>query len=1196
MKDRIIETLGERELLLPDLMSRALSANDRVKYLLTLLQGARAAADGDGDASDLRQERLASGVSQVSLDRVVHACTRGKDGSYAIPGGSELVRRAFGEVETMLAPLRVAAAEAAGQLDERLHRLEQMVLPDGDTVTAMDISRLTAGRPRARRTADQDSLHLVVMDAHRELNRLAGRLASESIAGALVYGIEAGDRPRVGAFARGVERTQRLRFDHPGLATVATRSKDALVIQNDIGETDAHVVVVRVVERSVTVIYTDVHLPRLLFLQRMLVGHEIDWEDTRSRGGGKASGDLYHLAVGRFRADSESAVQDFLELLGSRLVFLIDWNRARKRLRDLVGNRAAVELLDWAAEREHGHLAFLLAGGEALVYDALNFATGRTTRAGESLVDALGEPAASSYLHAVLRICSEGLLAKRSLALIGDEVRAELVGYVRTARQELFELIVVHAELVVSIGESARDALEQAALAHPSRDRSDIARLASDWEQRADDLVKEVREACARAEDPTPFLDLIREADDVADALEEATYSWSLLPQGQVTGEVLDNSQRMIALVLDAARSHLRAVQLAREVQRGSPSEDMDSFLEATHRIVALERDADDSLRTVQAALVRDVEAPGALFALAQATQACEDAADALMRAAHLLHRQVLGNVVHSEPPPARAEPPRLRVVPTRDESESIEDLYILGHEDGEVPDVASIGAKGHGLARMARAGLPVPEAAVLGTALYRKVVSGDDLQLRTLASAAVGALQARSGLRLGSARRPLILSVRSGAPASMPGMLESVLDVGLCDESVEGLVALTGNPRLAWDSYRRLIESFAHVVAHCPLEPFEQATAERMRQAGVRRPRDLDTRTLGELARDHLERFRALSGKPFPQNPIDQVEAAVRGVLESWQAPKAREYRRLHDLPEALGTAVILQRMVFGNAGGVSGSGVGFTRDPATGERSPYIEYLPDAQGEDIVGGHNAPEGAAQLALLAPEVNRRLEEVCGVLEAEFGDAQEFEFTVQDGELFLLQTRTAKRTPWAALHIAVDQVHEGLLSAAEARGRLANLDLKEIRRVRVRDGDGAHPLCKAQPVSMGVASGPIALDVESAKRIAQEGRAPVLIRPDSSTEDLAGALVAAGLLTGSGGRTSHAAVVARELGKPCVMGASGVHIDLERRRVRIGGHEFAEGDEISIDGASGCVFAGVVQVEEERPTADLEVVAGWQTA
>jgi len=1192
-KDRIIEALGEKELLLPDMMSRALSANDRVKYLLTLLQSARAAADGDTEASDLREERLASGVSDPSLDRVVHASERRDDGSYIVPGAADLARSAFGEVEGMLAPLRIAEVKPAKRLGERLHKLQQAVCPDGDTITAEDVSALTAARRR-----DQDSLHLVVMDAHRELNRLTGRLASESIAGALAYGIAAEDRPLVGAFGRGVERTQRLRFDHPGLGTVATRSGDALVVQNDIGETDAHVVVVRIVKRAVTLVYTDVHLPRLLFFQRMLGGQEIRWEDTRSRGSGAASEGLYHLVVGRFNADSQAGLDAFLELLGSRMVFLIDWNRARKRLRSLAGNRAAVELLDWAAEREHGHMAFLLAGSDQLVYDALNFATGRGMRAGESLIDVLGEPAAISYLRAVLQICSEGLLAGRSLSLVGDEVRAELIGYVRTARQELLELIGAHAELVVSIGEAARDALEQAALPHPSRDRADIARLARDWEQRADELVNEVRGASARAEDPAPFLDLIREADDVADALEEATYSWSLLPQGRVSGDVLGESQRMVALVLDAARSHLRAVHLGREVQRGSPSEDMDSFLETTYHIVALERDTDEALRAVQAALVREVDAAGELFVLAQATQACEEAADASMRAAQLLRRQVLGNVVHSEPPPARPEPPSTRAVPTRDESSSIEELYVVGHGDAQIPDIASIGVKGHGLARMARAGLPVPEAAILSTAVYRSAVAGgdDDGRLRMLVSAAVGALQERTGLRLGSARRPLILSVRSGAPASMPGMLETVLDVGLCDESIEGLVALTGNPRLAWDSYRRLVESFAHVVAHCPLEPFEQATDARMDVAGVQRPRDLDARTLAELTGEHLERFRALSGKAFPQNPLNQVEAAVRGVLDSWGAPKAREYRHLHDLPETLGTAVILQRMVFGNAGGVSGSGVGFTRDPATGEGRRYIEFLLDAQGEDVVSGRRTPEGAGQLALLAPEVQQRLDEVCHALEGEFGDAQEFEFTVQDGELFLLQSRTAKRTPWAALRIAVDQVGEGLVSRGEARERLADLDLQGIRRVHVREGDGTHAICQAQPVCMGVASGPIALDVEAAERIAQEGRAPVLIRRETSTGDLAGVIVAAGLLTSSGGRTSHAAVIARELGKPCVVGATGVDIDLDRRSVRIGSREFSEGDEISIDGESGRVFAGAVQVEEEQPTADLAIVASWQTA
>ncbi|HMD57888.1 MAG TPA: PEP/pyruvate-binding domain-containing protein [Solirubrobacteraceae bacterium] len=1188
-KGRIITALGESELLLPDLLRRAQSANDRVKYLLTLLQTARAAADGDRQASDLHAERVASGTPDARLDRVVHASRLQGEGSYTIPAAGEVVGDAFAEVETMLAPLQAAGTEAAGTLTGRVESLRSAVSAGPSTISGDEIALLTAGR-----RAGPDSLHLVVMDAHRELNRLTAEIAGESIAGAMAYGIASDDRAFVSAFARGVQRTERLRFNHPGLATVAMRSGDALVLQNDIGESDMHVVVVRIVDHTVTLTYTDLHLSRLLFLQRMLAETDISWEDTRSRSDDREGG-FYHLAVGRFSADADASLEAFLELLGSRMVFLIDWNRARKRLRGLVGNRAAIKLLDWAASREHGHMAFLLAGGEQLVYDAWAFATERGTRAGVSLSDLMGEPAASSYLRAVLRICSEGLLCGRSQSLISDEVRAELIGYVRTARQELLELIGKHAELVVSIGEAARDALEQAALPDPGRDRGEVARLAREWERRADAVVNEVRGASGRTEEPAPFLDLVREADDVADALEEAAYSWSLVPEGRLSGDVLDRSRRMMTLVLDAARAHMRAVHLGRAVQRGGPSEDMDSFLEANHHVVALEREADEARREVQAALVSEVQSAGALFVVAQAIEACEEAADALMRAAQLMRRQVLGDVVHSEPPPeARREARSGALTAAPQESAPPDELYVLD-EGGPVPDSSSIGGKGYGLARMARAGLPVPEAAILSTEVCRRAVAGDlDAEhLRMLVSAALRALQTQAGLQLGSARAPLILSVRSGAPASMPGMLETVLNVGLCDETVEGLLTLTGNPRLAWDSYRRLIESFAHVVLRCPLDPFEQATESRLLRAGVKSPRDLDSASLAELTREHLDRVHTLTGESFPQDPLEQLERSVRGVLDSWQAPKAADYRRLHNLAETLGTAVVLQRMVFGNAGGLSGSGVGFTRDPATGEHTPYIEFMLDAQGEDIVSGRRLPRSADRLAVVAPEIERRLADVCSTLESEFGDAQEFEFTVQDGELYLLQCRTAARTPWAALRIAVDQVDEGLVSSEEARRRLAGLDLQAIRRKRLCEDSPAQPICEAQPVSTGVACGPIALDVAAAQRIASEGRAPVLVRHDTSTEDLAGVVVAAGLLTASGGRTSHAAVIARELDKPCVVGAGGLDIDLERRRVRIGGREFAEGDEISIDGGSGRVFAGSVAVEEEAPTSQLAIVSGW---
>jgi len=1189
-KQRIIEALGEGKLLLPELVRRASDANDRVKYLLTLFQTARSAADGGDPAASLREERLASGVSDAALDGVVPASSRRPDGAYAIPGAEELTRRAIGEVEAMLAALRAGGSKAASDLGERLAELSGELAPDGDVISGADIALLTSGS-----RGDGDSLHLIVMEAHRALNRVEQGLATESIDGALVRDLAEQDRPLVRAFMRGLRSTQGLRFDHPGLGTVATRSGEALVLQNDIGETDAHVLVVRVSEQAARINYTDVHLERLRFFESLLDGWEVDWQDPRSQSDDAMQDGRYYLTIGRFQAATESELEDFLTRLGSRLVFLIDWNRARKRLRRLVGNGAAVDLLGWAADRDHGHMAFLLAGGDALVYEALEFGAGSAARAGDSLRDVLGLDAACEYLRSVMRICAEGMLAGHAPSLIRDKVRAELIGYVRTARQELLGLIRGHAELVVEIGESVRDALEQATLPRATSRRDAPARLAREWERRADELVNGVRAAASRAEDPAPFLEIVEAGDDVADSLEEASYYFSLLAQGHPSGAVRARARRLTALVLAAARAYLRAVMLGREVQRGGPREDMDGFLEAVHRVVDLERETDEVQRSVHGALVAEVEAAAELFVLVEATRALEEAADALMHAARMLRAHVLGGVLASEPPPRRPAPSAAARRAPGAGRRTDSDLYVIADGAAAVPEPAEIGHKAQGLARMARAGLPVPQAVVLGTAVSRHhIETGRVPGLRKLLAGAVGAVEQRTGLGLGDGRRPLLLSVRSGAPVSMPGMLETVLDIGLCDATVDGLVAMTGNPRLAWDCYRRLVESYARVVAGCPAEPFEEATRERIDAVAVQRPRDLDAVALADLTRSHLDRFRELAGRPFPQDPTRQLEEAVRAVLESWQAPKAREYRRLSDLPESMGTAVILQRMVFGNAGGLSGSGVAFTRDPTTGERDLYMDFLLDAQGEDVVSGRHAVDTAEELALLAPELHERIAGVCPVLESEFEDAQEFEFTIQDGALFLLQTRTAKRTPWAALRIAVDLVREEVIAPEVALERLAPLDLEAIRRVRVRGADADTAVCRALPASMGVASGPIALDSETAARFAREGRPPVLVRPDTATEDIAGMAVAAGILTGTGGRTSHAAVVARELDKPCLVGCPELEVDFGARRSKIGQRMFNEGEEICLDAESGLVFAGSRALEEQRPAGHLATVAAWR--
>jgi len=1192
-KDRVIEALGERRLLLPGLVATALQANDRVKYLLTLLQTARSAADGAVGETNLRAERLASGLNDSSLDRVVGVSAAEGDGRYRIPGAERLVLGAIEEVQRMLAPLEAADATAAGDLSRRAQTVSAALGVTGDLISGEDITRLTAAG-----TCDADSLHAVVVDAHKELNALQARIATESVAGARAYDLAAGDRALVQAFMRGLHRTERLRFDHPGLGTLATRTAAGLVIQNDLGETDAHVVVIKVTGRAVTITYTDVHLQRLLFFQDLLAPWRLSWADTRSRSDDAIEGNLYHLASGRFEAGDDVALERFLEHLGSQLVFLIDWNRARKRLRRLVGRKAAIELLRWVAAHDYGHMAFLRAGADGLVFDALQFAGGRVARSGESLQDVLGAEAAKAYLRATLRISSEGLLAGKPVSLVQDEVRAELTGYLRSAHQELLGLALRHAELSVEIAEIAHDGLEQV-MAGTTERSGTSAEQAQSAEHQADALVNEARTAAARAPDLEPLRELVEAADDIADCIEEAVFYITLLPAGHPRGDVRPHVRRIARLVLSASREYLRAIQLGAELRRGAPRGEMDAFLETVHQAIALEHETDHAQRAVHQALAaQDEESGVALFVIVELTRAFEEAADALMHSAHLLRKHALAQVVGSESVSLRtseAAPPVAAAVASRGAGEHI---YLLGDSADPVPDAVSIGAKARGLARMARAGLRVPEAAVLKTSFARQLINEPsvDEQLHKVLASAVDALQASTGLRLGSSIRPLLLSVRSGAPVSMPGMLETVLNVGMCEQSVKGLVALTGNPRLAWDSYRRFVESFATVVLGCPAEPLELAVRERLAAAGVTGPRELSAGSLEELSRGHLDRLAELTGKTLPQDPLEQVHAAVGAVLSSWEAPKAREYRNMHGISGRLGTAVILQRMVFGNAGGMSGAGVGFTRDPALGERRLYMDFLLNAQGEDVVAGRHTVEGVGELGVMAPDLLAEIEQACALLEAELGDAQEFEFTVQEGELFFLQTRTAKRTPWAALRIATDQVHEGMITEETALARLADLDLQAIRRVLVQAPTGTEALCRAIPVSVGVATGPLALDRPAAERIGLTGRPPVLVRSDALTADLAAVAAAAGVLTGAGGRTSHAAVIARELDKPCLVGCGDLDLDLTARTARIGGRSFAEGDVICLDAESGLVFAGEPATVEERPTKELDEVAGWRAA
>ena len=502
------------------------------------------------------------------------------------------------------------------------------------------------------------------------------------------------------------------------------------------------------------------------------------------------------------------------------------------------------------------------------------------------------------------------------------------------------------------------------------------------------------------------------------------------------------------------------------------------------------------------------------------------------------------------------------------------------------------VGNKAWNLMRMAEAGLPVPPAFVLPTAWCRR--EQPDLLRQTLATG-IARLQTATGLTFGGTRRPLLVSVRSGAAVSMPGMMETVLDVGLNADTVEGLIRMTGNPRLAWDSYRRLVQGYAEVVAHLQPAPFDALVAEALARAEADSERELDHRDLRALTHAMLELYRSLAGAAFPADPQDQLAAAAEAVFRSWDAPRAASYRRMNGISDEAGTAVTVQTMVFGNAGGASGSGVGFTRNPATGAKELYFDFQFNGQGEDVVAGRQKLGDSDRLRRALPGVWARLNEVSRTLEGLFGDAQDFEFTVQSGALYLLQARRAKRTDWAALMIAVDMVEEGSLTSYEALKRLGGMDLDAVVRTRFTPPVPA-VLAEARVAGMGVASGAIALDPAAVKRLTAAGVPAILVRRDTDTSDIEGIALAAGILTGSGGRTSHAAVVARQLGKVCLVACPGLEIDLNARACRIGGTLLNEDDFLSLDGNTGAVHAGRLDPVTERPERALAAVAAWRRA
>ena len=644
-KVQILTELGQEELLLPVLVNRALAANDRAKYLLTLLQACRQQAETPTAAApDLRTERLACGVEDARYDSVVGGTHRLAAGVYAIPQATHVHRALAEAVSAMIAPLREAGAPEQSGKAEMLARRDALLArlgqPADSQVTSEYLDRLTS----ADRSAG-DSVHLLVMDLHLMLNTLQAGIAQESVEGASAYGLRDADRRPVAAFMAGLHRTEGLKFDHPGLGTTATRVGGRLTIQNDIGDTDAHVLVVHVAGQDATVTYTDVHTERVAFFQRMLRPFPLTWSVTAARPAGAPGREGgYQLCVGVLSASAPGELTRFLTWLGSRVVFLIDWNRARKRLRRFVRGRDAVELLDWAAGAEIGHRGFLQVGGDRMLNAAIEL-TKAPIRYGEPLHEVLGRARTLELLRYVLRTCTEGLLHGRSEFLLRDRIRTELSRSLSTARDAAQAVAVEHASLLVETGMALRDGLQRVRVGDTGFLQRSAAR-ARQWEHRADDLVNESRTLARRWVSTEPLRDLVVAADNVADALEEAVSLLPLLQAGDPGQELLVALEELAELVLGGVKEYLKLVEAGRELHRESPRDDWEDFIQSVDGIVTIEHRADDRSRAAQALILTSATDFRQLAVCREICVRLEEAADALMRAAMGGREYVLGEAV----------------------------------------------------------------------------------------------------------------------------------------------------------------------------------------------------------------------------------------------------------------------------------------------------------------------------------------------------------------------------------------------------------------------------------------------------------------------------------------------------------------------------------------------------------------------
>ncbi|KQR87602.1 pyruvate, phosphate dikinase [Sphingomonas sp. Leaf343] len=540
------------------------------------------------------------------------------------------------------------------------------------------------------------------------------------------------------------------------------------------------------------------------------------------------------------------------------------------------------------------------------------------------------------------------------------------------------------------------------------------------------------------------------------------------------------------------------------------------------------------------------------------------------------------------------------------------DDRYVYrfggGVSDGGKGDRNLLGGKGANLAEMASIGLPVPPGFTISTAMCARYYEEGEVfpkSLRDEVAQGLAHIEQVTGKAFGNSANPLLVSVRSGARVSMPGMMDTVLNLGLNDETVEGLAKGADDERFAWDSYRRFIQMYADVVLELDHGAFEEALEIAKEDNGFTLDTELSAAHLKALVAEYKALVEAEWGKPFPQDVHDQLWGAAGAVFGSWQSERAKVYRRLNDIPAGWGTAVNIQAMVFGNMGETSATGVAFTRDPSKGDRAYYGEFLINAQGEDVVAGIRTPQyltktareeagaKAASMEEAMPEVYGELAAVFDRLETHYRDMQDIEFTVERAKLWMLQTRSGKRTAKAALKIAVDMANEGLITHREAIARVDPAALDQLLHPTLDPSAPRDVIAKGLPASPGAASGATVFDADTAERWAADGKAVILVRTETSPEDIHGMHAARGILTARGGMTSHAAVVARGMGRPCVSGAGSISVSAKDKILRVGGREVREGDILTIDGATGEVMAGEVATVQPELAGDFGTLMMW---